>query len=175
MSTLRLCAYRLGPLSHPYLIERLRVIYNGARADLSTRPLREHTPESQLAWWEELDHKKVTVHLYSFRTKPWSIMGYSMVTDRGIYSTTMHAVAEEYRGCGFSGEMMDHMYALTHGRPLVATSLSSNKSIRRWNTVKGWKLYTEAEGVQYLYLPNGTSWPEAVYHEIVADYMERTR
>jgi hypothetical protein len=169
---MRLLPYRLAPDSHPYLIERLRVMYNEAIPYL-THSLTEHTAESQLLWWAGLDHSKVTIHLYAFSEKPWVIMGFSMLTDRGKYFSTMHAVAEEYRGVGFGGEIMDHSYSIVRGTPLCSASLTENRAVMRWNAVKGWCFYEARNGVSYMFLPNGTDWTESEYVEIITDYMSR--
>lgn len=162
---MKLKAYRLTPDAHPYLIERLRTLYNSAIQFLATHPIELRSREAQAAWWNSTDHDKVTVHLYSPVDNPWEIAAFSMVTDRGSFVTPMFAIAKNYWGKGYGEEIILHYLALAGGKPLRGEQLISNGAICHLNEKLGWQVLMEKEGTQFLFHPNIRQ--QEVYDEIV--------
>jgi GNAT superfamily N-acetyltransferase len=167
-----LTAYRMCPDDHPLLVERLRKMYIEALSFLETHKLHPNTEEEQQAWWAALDHTSTVVHLYSPVERPWEIVGFSMVTDRGNFCTPMFALARHMRGQGLGQEIIEHYLAVANGKPLHGEQLVSNGAICHLNARLGWKVKREQDGVQYLYHPNGTDWPQSAYDEIVRYHEE---
>jgi len=168
----KLTAYRLTPTDHPMLIERLRKLYVEALSHLATRKLHANTEVEQQAWFNNLDHAAVALHLYSPVERPWEIVGFSQVTDRGNFCTPMFALARHMRGQGLGEEIILHYLKLANGKPLHGEQLVANGAICHLNERLGWQIKREENGVQYLYHPNGTDWPQAAYDEIVRYHEE---
>lgn len=169
-----LTAYRMKPTDHPMLVERLRKLYVEALSHLATKRLPTRTELEQQLWFSDLDHEATTIHLYSPVGRPWEIVGFSMVTDRGTFCTPMFSLTFHMRGQGLGEEIIQHYLAIANGKPLHGEQLVANGAICHLNEKLGWKVKHDAEGVQYLYHPNGTDYPQSAYDEIVR-YHEENR
>jgi GNAT superfamily N-acetyltransferase len=168
----RLIAKRLPATASQGEVEILRELYIGAIEQLSTRPLHRNTTEEQWAWWDGLDHSKVTVHFYSTVDEPWRIIAFSMVTDRGSFCTPMFAIAKVAWGRGYGQEIIEHYLEVASPKPLYGSQLVSNGAICHLNRKNGWMVLREVDGVQMLFHPNGDSHagqthPQEAYDEIV--------
>jgi hypothetical protein len=161
----KLIAYRLLADAHPALIERLRVLYNTAIPFLATHRIETQTCESQQAWWRNLDHTKVMVHLYSPVEFPWEIVAFSQVTDRGTYCTPMFALSNLWWGKGYGEEIIEHYLFVASGKPLHGEQLTSNGAICHLNKRLGWKIISERDGMQTLVHPNNRQ--QDIYDEII--------
>jgi RimJ/RimL family protein N-acetyltransferase len=123
------------------------------------------TAEQQQAWWRNIDHKRVQVHLYSPIEQPWEIVAFSMVTDRGDFCTPMFAVSNTWWGKGYGEEIIRHYLALAEGKPLRGEQLTLNPAIQHLNKKLGWLIVAERDGTQFLVHPNGRQ--QEIYDEII--------
>jgi GNAT superfamily N-acetyltransferase len=167
MAQMKLIPHRLASDGHPHLIEQVRVLYNSTLFFLATHPISPQSKEGQQAWWKDLDHSRVVVHLYSPVESPWDIVAFSMVTDRGLYFTPMFAISNNYWGKGYGQEIIEHYLALAAGKPLRGEQLVSNGAICHLNARYGWNIVGERDGTQFLIHPNNVDRQQEVYDEMV--------
>ena len=142
---------RLRPDSDPVLIEIMRQIFVSGISDY-TRTLIPPTPAEQQAWWKNLDHSKIKAFLWRLEDRPWEVVAFSMVTDRGDYATPIFAIDPPFRGRRFAHQIIDHYIAVAdkqlHGEQLVA-----NNAIRRLNAAHGWTVMLSDGRIESLWHP----------------------
>lgn len=150
---------RLTLESDPCLIETMRQIFVSAIPDF-TKSLVPPTPVEQQAWWANLDHSKVKVFLWRLDERPWEVVAFSMVTDRGEYATPIFAIDSYYRGRGFARQIIRH-YITTANKPLRGEQLSTNAAICRLNAEAGWRVVGTVGTIQLLEHdgPNSPTYP----------------
>lgn len=155
---MKLRPIRLWRDSDPVLVEIMRDIFVRTINDLSTKPLVPPTPAEQQVWWEMLDHSNVKVFLWRPIERPWEIVAFSMITDRGDHATPMFAIDPVFQGRGYAREIIDH-YIRTAGKPLRGEQLKSNEAIRKLNAEAGWRLLATEGGIEYLRHPGVSALP----------------
>ena len=143
---------RLRQDSDPYLIEKMRQIFVGSIEDLSTKPLLAPTPAEQQAWWANLDHSKIKAFLWRPDDRPWEIVAFSMVTDRGNYATPIFAIDGPFRKRGYAHQIIDHYIAVAD-KQLLGEQLVSNKAICELNATHGWTILSGNRYVEKLWHP----------------------
>ncbi len=165
---MRLIPYLLRKDDHPALIEALRVLYIEALAELATHPIPANTPEQQQEWWRNLDLSEETVWLMSLPESPWDIVGFVKLRHREGFYSPMFALAKRVHGQGLGREMIQfYLDAVPKGIPLLGEQLVSNHAICHLNEKAGWQVLAEREGVQSVYHPNQSDYPQRIYDELM--------
>ena len=131
-------------------------IYNEAIPHLATKPLAPQTPEEQLAWWEGLDHEKTKLYVYDEPGKPYDVVAFLLLTDRGDHFTPMFALHKDTRGKGYGPWLVQDYLNLAKPKPLRGSALISNPTINKINAALGWQVVGSHDGVLELFHPNGS-------------------
>lgn len=166
LNTAKLQSQLLHANSDPIYIEIMRCIYNVTLPQTATKPIAPKTSEEQFNWWCNLDHNKVRVHIYREVERPWNIVAWSMVTDRGNYCTPMFAIHPQFWGLGYGEEIIYH-YLQVAGKCLQGSQLKSNGAICHLNARNGWRVVGEDGDVQLLLHDGPDNYPQRAYDEIL--------
>jgi len=166
----------IEPIHNSTQVELMRQIYNENRQYMETKgPLPERTREAQLEWWDSLDHDKVKAWLHydlferlflSDHNDERKLIGFSMLQNRGSFSTPMFAIKKEYHGKGYGREFIK-WYLDRASRPLAGSQLQSNKAICHLNKEFGWKILCSHSGVDHLYHPGPNYWITLHFLDVV--------
>jgi GNAT superfamily N-acetyltransferase len=168
---------KIDPVVNLAQVEVMRLIYNESLTDLSTRPLPYRTSEEQVDWWYNQNRNKVRAWLHYDEGEDhyYRLLGFSMLTDRGRFSTPVFAIRKEEHGKGYARYFIEHYLDASPG-PLGGAQLRANKAIVHLNKVYGWEISSSQDGVDYLLHPNNESGViELEAWEDILEYHERMK
>jgi len=135
MTTKKLVAWEIPPSLRckdgvlPKLLDDVRLIYNESLTTLATKPLTALSKKQQYDWWNNLDHSKERLWVYTL-AEGSPVVAFMKLTDRGSHFTPIMAIGEKYRKLNVVHEIVAHYLAVTTPKPVIAQVLRTNLAMQ---------------------------------------------